>query len=425
VSRRMLELHEYDVRDIDLGDRTEFVDGVLLLDRDELAAVAAPASPLEALDIDVARPGDALRLNRVLDVLEPRAKISGHGVTFPGILTPVLECGIGVTAAAAGMAVVATGTFASLGGAFEQHDCVIDMAGPGALHTPFSSTVNLVLAYRLEPGADQAEAERAQREANIRIARWIGSVVAESGMPHRSRTIPPASEGRAGVRPRLAYVCQLISEGCLHDTLLRGKTTEHLEPVWITPAEMHDGALVSADFHYACQRVPTYLYQRNPLVEALQARSEELDFAGVILTIRRETDTDKRRAAAQIVSLARGREVSGLITHPAVGGNAQLDGFFVVQEAEQAGIRTAMIVQEMAGVTGADPGLVDFVEEADLLVSTGNREELLSTAVLDVVLGDDRLLDGSSAVGALRVPLRFFLGSTTQVGALKHRGTAA
>jgi glycine reductase complex component B subunit alpha and beta len=425
VTARGLTLQEHTVSDLRWSDRSACSGGVLTLDRAEVLAAAAAEPPVERLELSVVRPGQAIRINRVLDVLEPRTKSDSEGATFPGIASGNELCGDGETVAAHGMALVATGTLPNVGGGFEQQDCVIDMIGPAASHTPFSRTVNLVLRYTLSPGTDQADSERAIRESNVRLARWIGGLFLDQG-PSRSWRLE-AGDGRPNSRelPRLAYVCQLISEGRVHDTLLRGATTEHLEPTWLTPGELADGAVVSADFHYACQRVPTYLYQRNPVVHALLARAGELELGGVILTIRRNSDTEKRSAAVQIAELAKARGITGLITHPAVGGNAQLDALYLVQEAERRGIRTAMIVQEMAGADGADPGLVDFVPEADLLVSTGNREELLDTADLDDVVGDRTMLDGRPASGALRLPLRTLCGSTTQVGALSLRGTPA
>lgn len=409
--------------DLRLGDRTRVAPGSLVVARRDVAAAAACEPPIEALDIAVVRPGQRTRINRVLDVLEPRGKLEAGQATFPGIATAVTACGNGRTVAAAGVAVVATGTFSATGGAFEQYDCVIDMAGPGARHTPFGRTKNLVLGYTLQDAAAQADAERAIREANVRVARWLAGLLVDLP-PDRTTNVSEGGADTSG-RLRVVYVCQLISEGCIHDTLLHGRTTEGLEPQLLDPRELADGALVSADFHYACQRVPTMLYQRNPILSALQDRRGEVGLAGVVLTIRRESDVEKRAAAARVVDLAVELDADGLVTHPAVGGNAQLDALYVVQEAERRGIRTAMVVQEMAGRDGADPGLVDFVPEADLLVSTGNREEHLATPAMDVVLGGDTLLDGRPAGARTELPLRLFCCATSQVGALPQRAAAA
>lgn len=425
MSAPSLELREHRLAEVRLGERTRARPGSLVLAPADVVAAARCAPPIDALAVDVVHPGESVRINRVLDVLEPRCKLNDSQDTFPGTGTAETRCGTGVTVALTGVAVVATGSFLSTGGAFEQYDCLIDMAGPGAAHTPFGGTTNVVLSYTLRDGADQQEAEQVIREANARVARWLAGLVAHRP-PDRTTVIQdPQLMAGAGNRLRVAYVCQLISEGAIHDTLLYGRTTAGMAPRVLAPREMFDGALVSADFHYACQRVPTWLYQRNPVVTALQARADDFELAGVIVGIRQESDGEKRAAAQHTIALARELGVVGLVTHPAVGGNAQLDALYVVQEAERAGIRTAMVVQEMAGPEGADPGLVDFVPEADLLISTGNREEHVRLPPVDRVLGGDTLLDGRPAGAAASLPLRLFCCSTSQVGALPQRAAAA
>jgi glycine reductase len=282
------------------------------------------------------------------------------------------------------------------------------------------------LAVQVKFAADLPESREIEvvRQAGICIARFLAGLV-KHAQPQAVRAISggvPAIARPSGPLPRVAYVCSLISEGPLHDTLLYGKTTADLSPQWIGLAELADGALVSSDVHYSNQRTPTIFYQRNPIVQALLERPE-LVFAGVILTLRYGSDAEKRRGARAVASLASAAGISGLVTHPAVGGNAHVDALEIVAEAEGAGIRTALVLQEMAGARGHDFGLVHIVPEADALVSTGNRDELVELATLDQVIGPPTLRDGEPAQGGATVPLRSYLCSTTQVGA--HRLTTS
>lgn len=164
------------------------------------------------------------------------------------------------------------------------------------------------------------------------------------------------------------------------------------------------------------------LYQRNPVVEAIRSRPE-LVLDGVILTLRYGSHSGKRQAAARIVEMLGERKIEGLVTHPAVGGNAHIDALNIVEECERAGIGTALILQEMAGDRGGDPGLVDSAPEADLMVSTGNRDQLVDLPEVMHTLGPDRLRDGTPTKGPLRLSLRSYLCSTAQVGA--HRMTTS
>ena len=85
---------------------------------------------------------------------------------------------------------------------------------------------------------------------------------------------------------------------------------------------------------------------------------------------------------------------------------------------ERAGVGTAVIVAEMADPDATNPGLTDWVAEADCLVSAGNAEELVDEWTPERVLGGDVLLDGTPARRAGRVPVRNYLGATNQMGQL-------
>jgi glycine reductase len=297
------------------------------------------------------------------------------------------------------------------------------MAGAGVQYSPFATGINLAIQVGFTPDLAEREEFEVIREVGVRAARFLAGLVQNHAPDHvefingHLPASPDSSEPA-----RVAYVCSLISEGPLHDTLLYGRTTVDLDPRWIGLNELIDGALVSSDVHYSNQRTPTYFYQRNPIVEAVLERPE-LELAGVMLTLRYGSDSDKRRGARAVADLARAAGVSGLVTHPAVGGNAHVDALEIVAESEGAGIRTALVLQEMAGAQGHDFGLVHVLPEANALVSTGNRDELIELPRLERIVGPPNLRNGESARGGASVPLRSYLCSTAQVGA--HRLTTS
>ena len=179
----------------------------------------------------------------------------------------------------------------------------MDMAGTGVQYSPLATGINLAIQVGFIP--DLAEREE------FEVIREVG---VPAPLPCRPGAEPPAGQSEfideqlpASPGPsepaRVAYVCSLISEGPLHDTLLYGRTTVDLNPRWIGFNELIDGALVSSDVHYSNQRTPTYFYQRNPIVEAVLERPE-LELAGVMLTLRYGSDSDKRRGARAVADLA-------------------------------------------------------------------------------------------------------------------------
>jgi glycine reductase len=417
-SAELLELEEYRVSDVVLGEHSEFRGGVLTLSPDDLGSIAHQEPHVAAVTVDVARPDEDVRINGIIDVIEPRAKKGDTKTTFPGVASTLTECGSGRTLAMRNMSVMTVGSMPEMGETFVQEDCLVDMGDPGARYTPFSSLLNLVVSCTFSPDTAESDQMGAIRGVGVRIARFVArladgqtpdEVVVWGGEPRSSKPLA-----------RVVYVCSLISEGPLHNTLLYGSSTGDLEPSWIPLTHLLDGALISSDLHYPNQRTPTYLYQRNPILEAMYSHPD-LELAGVILTLRYGSHREKRAAAKAVAELARAAEANAVITHPAVGGNAHVDAVDIVEESEMAGMRSVLVLQEMAGARGADLGLVHSVPSADALVSTGNRDEIVILPPVQRVLGPLALKDGTLAAGAVEISLRSLLCSTSQVGA--HRLT--
>jgi hypothetical protein len=131
-----------------------------------------------------------------------------------------------------------------------------------------------------------------------------------------------------------------------------------------------------------------------------------------------QTADDKQRAAERAAEVVRELGADAAIVTTDAGGNSHTDVMLTVRACEQAGIRTAVIVAEMADPESTNPGLTDWVPEADCVVSAGNAEELVESWEPERVLGGDMLLDGTPAAAAGPVPIRNYLGATNQMGQL-------
>src|ERR671922_236797 len=127
-----------------------------------------------------------------------------------------------------------------------------------------------------------------------------------------------------------------------------------------------------------------------------------------------EKDKAAEHAAALAVEL--GADAAVLTTDG--GGNSHTDTMLTCRACERAGVRTAVIVAEMADPDATNPGLTDWVPEADCIVSAGNAEELVADWQPERVLGGDVLLDGTPAAAAGPVPVRNYLGANNQMGQL-------
>lgn len=420
-----LDLAEYPVTALEEGERTTWDGGRLTVNAPELEALLLEGDPrLARMRVRLARPGEAVRIIHLLDVIEPRVKAEGTGCVFPGQVGPGTTVGSGRTHRLAGCAVMTAGELITDDEGMKVREAIVDMSGPGAAYSPFGSTFNVVLEGALAEGVTLEEGEEAYRLAGLRAAVYL----AEATLGHEPAEVRRYETSRPErALPRAAYVCQLMTVGTTQNAWTYGSSMLRSLPVVLHPNEMMDGALVSANFHFATIRTPTYMHQNNPVVGELYRRhATEVDFVGVVLAPGYDLGIDKKeRTASFAAKLALMLGADGVIISQEGGGHGGVDVMLLCQQAARLGMRPVVLVNEMADVDGADPGLVYAVPEADAIVSTGNREELIELPRMPSVLGGAALLDGEGpADGPLRLPIRQLYTSTSQVGAMRLAATA-
>ena len=83
-----LELGKIFIKDIRFDDTTHVKDGVLYVNKEEVEKLVLEDDKLAGCHLDIARPGESVRITPVKDVIEPRVKVSG-GEIFPGVIGKV------------------------------------------------------------------------------------------------------------------------------------------------------------------------------------------------------------------------------------------------------------------------------------------------------------------------------------------------
>ena len=134
-----LELRRIRIKDIQLGEKTKVVDGVLTVSAKDLISKLKEDENVKEVKVDLARPGEKVRIIPVKDVIEPRVKIEGEGNGFPGVSTKMAQLGDGKVNVLYGAAIVTVGDIVGF------QEGVVDMWGEGAKWTPFSQTYNIVI----------------------------------------------------------------------------------------------------------------------------------------------------------------------------------------------------------------------------------------------------------------------------------------
>ena len=76
-----LELSLIDIKNVRFGAHTEIVGGELSIDRAALIAQLEQEPLFDRVEIELAHPGESCRIQRVLDVVEPRYRLNVFNYT--------------------------------------------------------------------------------------------------------------------------------------------------------------------------------------------------------------------------------------------------------------------------------------------------------------------------------------------------------
>ena len=104
-----LELGYIDIHGIRFGDRNAVEDGILILNPGPLIEQVLADPHIRQAHLEIANPGESIRITPVKDVIEPRVKVEGPGGIFPGMVSKVDTVGSGRTHILRGMALVTVG----------------------------------------------------------------------------------------------------------------------------------------------------------------------------------------------------------------------------------------------------------------------------------------------------------------------------
>ncbi|RKD29101.1 glycine/sarcosine/betaine reductase component B subunit [Thermohalobacter berrensis] len=417
-----LELGKINIKDVQFGSETKVENGVLYVNKEELITLISEDENLKSVDVELAKPGESVRIMPVKDVIEPRVKVEGPGGIFPGVLSKVDTVGTGRTNVLKGAAVVTTGKIVGF------QEGIIDMSGPGADYTPFSKLNNVVLVCEPKDGLKQHEHEAAVRLAGLKAAKYLGEA-AKNVEPDEVKTYESLSllesVNKYPNLPKVAYVLMLQSQGLLHDTYVYGVDAKQIVPSIMYPTELMDGAIISGNCVSACDKNTTYHHLNNPIVEDLfEKHGKELNFVGVIITNENVYLADKQRSSNWSAKLAEYLGVDGVIISQEGFGNPDTDLIMNCTKIEKKGIKTVIVTDEYAGRDGASQSLADADPLANAVVTAGNANEIIKLPAMDKVIGHVEPantiaggFDGSlNEDGTIEVELQAITGATNELG---------
>lgn len=406
-----LELAYYEIRDVRFGGETRLDDHVLTINRDELCGKLLEDERLGGMDLALARPGESCRIVHMTDIQDARVKVSGPGETFPGMVGGLAAPVEGRTNILRGLCVAET---AEIPGMLES---VVDMSGPVAALTPFSSLHHLVLLPRPADGVGRVPYGHALLTAGLRASVYLAE--ASRRLPPDDLVVSelpvPGEPTGNGNLPRVAYLCQVSAIEDLREVFLYGGRARQMLPTLLHPHELLNGAIVNGIFDTpACRRNVTYGHVNNPVVmELIRLHGRDLQFVGMIITPTPPTLREKERGAAMAAKLARYvLGADGIVQTKGGGGHMVVDHMLACERCEELGVKTVLLNDR-----SVDTADIYTSERADAIICTGASgvDQWLEAPAMERVIGGTTL-EGGDAREARRLPLTRIQSATDLLG---------
>ena len=370
-----LDLEIVKIKDVQFGEGTGVQEGVLTICKEEMLEYLSDPV-FTRMEIELARPGESVRIIPVKDVIEPRIKTEGGEGSFPGFFGGFSGVGEGKTKVLRGCAVVTAGKIVGFQEGF------IDMRGPGAAYTPFSVLNNVVLVADVVDGVTKPKHEEIMRVLGLKAAYYLAEKAKDAPVDEVESYCLKEPE-RKGL-PKVGIIYMFMAQGLLHDNYLNGVDSKTLYPTLIHPNEAFDSALVNGVCVAACDKNTTWDHQNNGLIQELYRRhGVDLDFRGVIITPTYPTLANKLRCSHAAVRIARTLGLDGVFIPIEGGGNPEADTMEMVRQCEHHGIKTVCMVTAQ----GDEEPLADTTPEADAVVNSGNSYCGIKVPAMDRVIG--------------------------------------
>jgi glycine reductase len=413
-----LEIGTFPVHDVVLGSQTRWHEGVLEVGRDQILAEVRKDPRIATADLELAKPGESVRIWPVRDVVEPRVKVEGPGVVYPGICgRSIATVGEGRTHRLSGVGVVEVSETPWHEAGGDPLFVYLDMAGPWADVIPQSSLLNVCVVVEPEPALGVDARNDAVHQAALTVSDRLAE--ATRGLEPPESEVFELTEVDPSL-PKVVYILCLHSPQAMSGSLTTFCTSTYgltqLAPPWLFhPNEILDGAITGP---YRTIFATSWTVANNPLLLDLYRRhGKEINFLGVIATRTEWTSQhEKEMTANQTAKVAKMLGAQGAMVTWDAGGNEFIEVIRTVQACERAGIKTVFLTSE-DDPTGSVPTMLEPVTEADAIVSTGFfRADLLGidpVPPVERVIGNPQKISGRlrdhyvPTAGPLPTPWRF------------------
>ena len=403
-----LEIADFPVREIRLGKSNRYQAGTLEVDPDDLVRLVLQDRRIHEAKFDTASPGEPVRVTGIRDIVEPRVKFGSDAQVFPGTVGPVAGVGYGLTHRLTGMTVLGTAAYDGTirAGTGVQRSAILDMWGPGAAASRFSSFVHLVLIMRLREGLAELDAHGAIQKAEFEVAKRLAEIT-EGLTPEHVEQYELNDKERPYPRVVLIQGCLTDSQQPHSGVSYYGLPIRDSLATLIHPNELFDGAVATNTTRGIAYSPTTWDWQNHPLAVGLyrEQAAGRLTFVGVILErISYDTFHGKEVIAHNTARLAAQLGADAALVSWLGSGNAFVEVMLTIRACERHGIKTTLVTYEYGGKDGVDSPLLYYVPEANAVVSTGSRDRWIELPEAERIIGPYEEIRVLSYPGAPSIP---------------------
>jgi glycine reductase len=415
-----LQLEAVKINSVEFSTKTGVSDHVLSINRRELKKFLEEDEHFASVNIELAKPGDPTRIVNVVDVAEPRGKITG-GVDFPGVLGEIVSAGKGVTRALKGIVAV----FCDRHPHWVHSKSIIDMSGPGAEMGRYGKMLNVVIDPTPNGEIPDFEYAHSVKVAGFKASAYLARAAADAQVDEVEVFEMETTKNENSHLPRIAYYYQIYSpqhdSRGIPDPIFYGHPISTTLPLVVHPNEILDGAALSG---YTIRMMESYSIQNHPVILELYRRhGKEVNFAGLVLGVSSMESARHPLVATMVGNLLRDTlGADGVIMTKALGGAPTVDLGEAAVECEKRGVKTCLLVQILNTETDLASEAMFSAPSLNAIVNTGVIFDKVALPVLPKILGGTTEtpvfhdIRRQTAGQELEVEQRFICGSLNQLG---------
>lgn len=406
-----LEVGTFPVKDVVFGSRTRLQGGVLEIHKEELLDMVRQDRYVAEADVQLAKPGESVRIVEYENVIQPKVKVVGRGVPYPGVCgRPTEMVGTGRTHQLGGVAVIEcldiAGIPESTPGEARQwgrerevsfspenklrgiHVRFIDMSGPGAV-TFAAKLLNVCLVVKPVNGLTAQEQHYVSFSNSLKVADYLAAVVRDQEPPQLEVFDTTPTPGLPGIMyiPHMASTEPVVGAQGTYGTAIYGQVRLSA-PWYLSGTELLDGAVCGGGAGAVSGGGSTWAMANNPIVLDLWRRhGKELNFRGCLIQRTNWTNqSEYRMAADRAANMALELGVQGVILTTDIRGQRWVGTMLTLEACERAGIKTVLLTEE-DNENGAAPPLLFAPPEFAAGVSTGTGDVAGGFAPVSRVIG--------------------------------------